>query len=489
MRYPLICGAVIVALAWFGACSLDRSADPGVDGSSVDAVHAPVAAVPTAARAQRARAGSVDAAPEAQESAVAALATADRFPPFAYSGGPLLVLTDADGTFVLDPEGSGDWHALLPANGREAQVPLGKGAILVWSNPHVARLTPQSADASSLFAALTRQGQIVPLFPERRVTFLTTRGRSVFVLDQERHAIIRGDVMDPEAGPSFAYTELDAGGAEVESVVAFADTAIFVATRGDDHVLRIALDGRAPRRLTVNATDGRLRASPSGRFLAVAADLRQRGNAGASPPSLRVIDCDDDRETVRIESIDIHVSGLSSQTPSLEMSWPDDRRLRYSETTPPPDTPAVGDLAQDAFVRGGHQWVEIDAWTGAQLAAVPYSRSLGLHHAPPPVEPILTAPSSRTRVGQFSRLDSDLFFGDDTGQPAARATWTPNPWSGNLIAVAPGGRWAIAAADDSGRQVIVLLDGKARTLREVFRVPRPEPPFRVNRRVEWQSVR
>jgi hypothetical protein len=108
--------------------------------------------------------------------------------------------------------------------------------------------------------------------------------------------------------------------------------------------------------------------SPSGNRLAVGVATK---DSFFRFRDLLVIDVKAGRLACSIPRVPVRVSVLSSSSPSLEFTWLDDERLRYSESRV---------TEEGAYF----QWVDVNIVSGKRLGEKPYSQHLGLSHEKPP---------------------------------------------------------------------------------------------------------
>lgn len=445
---------------------------------------APVAEAPTGADGAVAAAGRRDAAPRAEErrrtpraappaapesGPPPSLAT---FPPFTPRGGPLLVRFPVAGrAAVLEPEGDGAWHEIGDDAARRP---------VAWVAPDVVLLqrVHGPADEEPCFGDL-RTGVARPALPGRRSRVVAVRDGGVVLHDLDRGALVRtspGDALRPI--PFSGIAEL----LSVAERHAFVRAAAGATLDGPDSsaaapldagtIVRVPFDGSPANALPLVEPRGDLRMfpSPGGTRIAVAPRspwLWPREQAPEAPPHLRILDASTGAEIWRVERVPLHVAPESSIDPTLAVSWPDEDRIRWSESY---RRPGAQDDAASAVLRSGwaDRWVEASAATGERLREVPYRERLGIRHETPPTAPTLAAPEWPLRWGLFRTTYRHTFLREDP-TPAIEATWSPGAYSGNFVSVSPDGRWAAACATEDGAKVVVLLDGRDCSRRVVHR--------------------
>jgi hypothetical protein len=161
-----------------------------------------------------------------------------------------------------------------------------------------------------------------------------------------------------------------------------------------------------PHRLTPRL---RISASPDGRRVALvaasAADLDGAGDDANRGAALRVLDASDGTVLGSADSVDIHVSFYSSQTPTLRTAWIDDDRLRWSETF-------VSAVDPQGRKTESFRFVEWRISTGERKERDAYS-PLGLGHADPERPEDAGSKGGRRAIGLFERDTGLLWFKGD----------------------------------------------------------------------------
>ncbi len=225
--------------------------------------------------------------------------------------------------------------------------------------------------------------------------------------------------------------------------------------------------------------------SPDGRLLAVglcvAADPGETragllGGLGEGY-HLRVLEVATGKVRFDVRDIHVDVSLDSSSMPKLEVTWLDDRRLRYSETGYPHPEPAGSShppkkVSLRPFAGTFFRFVDVDIETGKKVVHPKYAEAGIYHRRPPrgdaPVLKDLDLPVHR-RDGLFDRQSGQIFWRDgkepliDTRDESGR----PRGW----VLVSPDGRFCLVDGWGPGRSrnKPVLLDGRTRA-----RVPLPD---------------
>lgn len=210
-----------------------------------------------------------------------------------------------------------------------------------------------------------------------------------------------------------------------------------IAKNGQDHHGVIALD-----KTMMPGRRGAL--SPNGRYLALPV------NAG-----LNVWDVTTGTTICTLKNIPIRVHSFSSSTASLEFTWLDDRRLRYSET--------VLTKPDERFPEGYFQWVDVDVHTKKRLQTRRYSERLELGHTPPSRE--RPSPGRRFRQGLFDFTDGNLFY-LNAKEPIRPAQTKEGVWAICEACISSDGRWA--AFYDRNDDCLYVADGAKRRLQKIY---------------------
>jgi hypothetical protein len=166
-----------------------------------------------------------------------------------------------------------------------------------------------------------------------------------------------------------------------------------------------------------------------------------------------------------LKKIPVGVSMLSSQMPRLEMTWIDEARIRFSETTAP-----VGEDHERGFSESGRlMWVDLDVKTGKRLRVTDYGPVELRHHKPPAGEvPEVPKEMKRWQVGSFDRTRDAIHFTSDDA-PIADATNGAGRLAWGRVKVSMNGRFVgivtsrpkveLLIADASTRKAMKVAEG------------------------------
>ncbi len=242
----------------------------------------------------------------------------------------------------------------------------------------------------------------------------------------------------------------------------------------DGGIWRIPLHAGAPTRIAALDPDGSFvrfthEFSLNRRFLAIGFTP---SHDGLNRARLLVFDVTTSDCVLREEDIDIRPSRWSSLGPTLQMTWADDSRIRYSVTEGFDLRPREDDHA------GSFAWVEEDIRTGKRSSSHRYSGLLLDHKKPPPGpgwEPPPEADVGTRSAKFFSEIDGGICFLGDS-EPMGM------PYSEREVS--PDGKWAAFMRDTnaakqpsygSGQQgdhpahAVMFADGAKREYRVLVR--------------------
>ncbi len=179
---------------------------------------------------------------------------------------------------------------------------------------------------------------------------------------------------------------------------------------------------------------------------------------------LRVLDVATSKVKLEIRDIPVEISPFSSSIAKLEVTWLDDRQIRYSESGwPKPAAQTDSKPTLHRFTSMFFRFVDVDIETGRKTVYPKYAQG-GLDHTKPPrgEKPVVPDLTVRYRDGLFDRHDGQIFWQNGKEAVIDRRDEKGRAWG--FVQTSADGRFCLVSrwGGVMSKNKPVLLDGRTK---------------------------